>query len=112
MKKLISLSIFLILMISCQSDITGSDKAVEVNQISEARIGGVGVGIGVDVTGVHNAKAHYKKTIIPGTYANGWQSTYFYGYSTGSSTESCAKAKLNAKNAMPSGAIFVYSTCN
>ena len=113
MKKLLTLSILLILATSCETSVADtSDKAIAPSEINEARIGGIGVGIGVDVKGTHKAKAHYKKTIVPGTSANGWQSTYFYGYSTGTSTESCAKAKQNAKNNMPSGAIFVYSTCN
>jgi hypothetical protein len=98
----------LVALFSCDSSIQ-NEKNIQI-ETSKQR---VGAPIGKDddtPTELHSAKAHYKKTIIPGTAANNWQSTYYYSYSTGSGSSHSA-ARASAEGNLPYGAIFVYSTC-
>jgi hypothetical protein len=99
----------LLALFSCESSVKNEEPLHLTS--SEVRIGGGGGAVDIDKDKIsHSAKAHYKKTIVPGTAANNWQSTYYSSYSTGSGSSHSA-ARASAESNLPYGAIFIYSTC-
>ena len=104
--RILTICLLVLFMFSCESNL----ETIQDINTSERRFGDVGIDIDIDRAPVatHTKKIHYKVTIVAGTAANNWQSTYHQTSATGTSTVSCAKAKQAALNAMMSGAIITW----